>query len=420
MYEEFYSLTERPFTLLPDPDFLYMSPQHKLARSYLEYAITSRLGFVVLTGEIGTGKTTLVKSILKTSHNRQRIGVLYQTSFGAEDLLELLLKEFGVRGHHPSRASRLAAFNQFLQGAFRRGEHVILIVDEAQNLGPEALEELRLLSNLQAEKEPLLQVILVGQPSLRDRLSHPFLRQLAQRVAVHYHLIPLDQEATKEYIRFRLARVGGSGIFTEPTLDKIFEHTKGVPRRINTWCDLALVAGFAEGKREIDVEFLENVVSLHVDPLEGQDETKEVSPEALDIPGDQEITHGQWGESQEARNPASMPGATRYDEMRLQMMDLSGRLGRLEDLFMDISTQLMPALTKIIHSFHPADQEEVSFHQSSRFPQETTEIASGELASAEAPSAEIPFGEVPSGEVPSPLPKKWWVKILGFKKNTVN
>lgn len=410
MYEEFYGLTERPFTLLPDPDFLYMSPQHKLARSYLEYAITSRLGFVVLTGEIGTGKTTLVKSILKTSHNRQRIGVLYQTSFGAEDLLELLLKEFGVRGHHPSRASRLAAFNQFLHGAFRRGEHVILIVDEAQNLGPEALEELRLLSNLQAEKEPLLQVILVGQPSLRDRLSHPYLRQLAQRVAVHYHLIPLDHEGTKEYIRFRLARAGGSGIFTDSALDNIFEHTKGVPRRINTWCDLAMVAGFAEGKREIDVEFLENVVSLHVDPLEGQEEI--TSADSLDATG-QQITQGRWEELQEARDPSMPPGASRsgfhspHDEVRLQLMDLTGRLGRLEDLFMDISTQLVPALTKIIYSLSPSDQPEAPVLSSSITTQETEE----ELEE-EAPEKTI---EELAKEASPPPRKSLWTKMLGFK-----
>jgi general secretion pathway protein A len=405
MYEEFYGLTERPFTLLPDPDFLYLSTQHKLARSYLEYGITSRLGFIVLTGEIGTGKTTMVKSILKTQHhNNQRIGVLYQTSFAAEDMLELLLREFTVRGPHPTRASRLAAFNQFLQNAYRRGEHVILIVDEAQNLGPEALEELRLLSNLQAEKEPLLQVILVGQPSLRDRLSHPFLRQLAQRVAVHYHLIPLDQEATIDYIRFRLARAGGSGIFTVSALNKIFDFTQGVPRRINTWCDLALVAGFAEGKKEIDDEFLENVVSLHVGSLEGQDETKEKFTEAFDSTVDSQTFHGQWEESQERRDLASMPGdrnaglKSLNDEMRLQMMEISGRLGRLEGLFMDISTQLMPALTKIIHSISPSDQQKAPVPSFSISTQATKE-------------------EV-NEEAPSPSWKKRWIKILWFKKSS--
>ena len=148
----------------------------------------------------------------------------------AEDLLDLLLKEFQIRGHFGgSRAARLGAFNQFLLSSHARGEHVVLVVDEAQNLGPKALEELRLLSNLQTDKEPLLQVILVGQPGLRERLRHPALRQLAQRVAIHYHLRPLDQDETKEYIRFRLARAGGSGIFTTSALINSMNIPKGCP-----------------------------------------------------------------------------------------------------------------------------------------------------------------------------------------------
>ena len=148
MYEHFFGLIERPFSFLPDPDFLYLSPQHKLARAYLEYGLTQKIGFVVLTGEIGTGKTTLIKSILKAKAGKQRLGVLYQTSFDAGDLLELLLREFEIQGHFNTRAARLSAFNQFLIQAFSRGEHVVLIVDEAHNLGAAALEEVRLLSNI--------------------------------------------------------------------------------------------------------------------------------------------------------------------------------------------------------------------------------------------------------------------------------
>ena len=275
MYEEFYNLRERPFNLVPDPEFLYLSPQHKLARAYLEYGIKQRVGFVVLTGEVGTGKTTFIKSLLKSRENNQRLGVLYQTAMAAGDLLEVLLREFEVRGHYASRTARLAAFNQFLLNAYGRGEHVVLLVDEAQNLSPEALEEIRLLSNLQTEKEPLLQVILVGQPGLRERLRHPALRQLAQRVSVHYHLNPLNLQETKEYINFRLARAGGSGIFTESALDKLFEYTQGVPRRLNAWCDLALVAGFAEGRPEIDGEFIDTVIAAQGGSLEGPEGTAE-------------------------------------------------------------------------------------------------------------------------------------------------
>ena len=334
MYEDFYGLKERPFTLVPDPDYLFLGSQHKLARAYLEYGLKERMGFVVLTGEVGTGKTTLIKSLLREKEATQRLGVLYQTSVEAEDLLDLLLKEFQVRGHFASRAARLGAFNQFLLSSHARGEHVVLVVDEAQNLGSKALEELRLLSNLQTDKEPLLQVILVGQPGLRERLRHPALRQLAQRVTIHYHLRPLDQDETKDYIRFRLARAGGSGIFTTSALDKLYDYTQGVPRRINAWCDLALVAGYAEGRHEIDGEFIDLVISAQGGSLEG--------------PAEGEVSIFQEPE------PVT---ETRQDEILLAgnglqatVTDLSGRLTRLEGLVLEMTCQMMPALSKILQS----------------------------------------------------------------------
>ncbi|MDD3579940.1 MAG: AAA family ATPase [Desulfobacca sp.] len=339
MYQEFYGLTERPFTLVPDPDFLYLSPQHKLARAYLEYGLHQRMGVVVLTGEVGTGKTTLIKALLKTRERNQRLGVLYQTSLKAEDLLELLLAEFQVRGHFNSRAARLTAFNHFLKTAHQRGEHVVLVVDEAQNLGVEALEELRLLSNLQAGKEFLLQVILVGQPSLRERLRHPALRQLAQRVAVHYHLRPLDFKETKEYINFRLARAGGSNIFSESGLDKLYEYSQGVPRRLNIWCDLALVAGFAEGRPEIDGEFIDLVYAAQGGSLESQE-----VPEAPTIEEPQpDLLKACQAETQVANNGLGQAVA-----------ELSGRLTRLEGLVLEMSAHLLPVLTQVLdHKLQP-------------------------------------------------------------------
>jgi general secretion pathway protein A len=332
MYEQFYSLRERPFTLVPDPDFLYLSPQHKLARAYLEYGIHQRAGFVVLTGEVGTGKTTLIKSLLRSRDRNQCLGVLYQTSMAAGDLLEVLLKEFEVRGHYNSRTARLAAFNQFLLTAYGRGEHVVLLVDEAQNLGAEALEELRLLSNLQTEKEPLLQVILVGQPGLRDRLRHPGLAQLAQRVAVHYHLSPLNLQETKEYINFRLARAGGSGIFTESALDKLYEYTRGVPRRLNAWCDLSLVAGFAEGRQEIDGEFIDTVFAAQGGSLEGSDRSDNpVSEELAPLPG-----------------IASSGIQVSDNGLHAAVEDLSARLTRLEGIVLEMMSQLVPALMRVL------------------------------------------------------------------------
>jgi len=351
MYEDFYGLKERPFTLVPDPDYLFLGSQHKLARAYLEYGIKERLGFVVLTGEVGTGKTTLIKSLLREKGATQRLGVLYQTPVEAEDLLDLLLQEFQIRGHFGgNRAARLGAFNQFLLSSHARGEHVILVVDEAQNLGSKALEELRLLSNLQTDKEPLLQLILVGQPGLRQRLRHPALRQLAQRVAIHYHLSPLDRDETKEYIRFRLARAGGSGIFTTSALDKLYGFTQGVPRRINAWCDLALVAGFAEGRHEIDAEFVDLVISAQGGSLEGV-ETEEVSiaEDSAALP-----------ETAGGRVQAS------YHDLSAAVQDLSGRLTRLEGLVLEITSQMVPIMAKL--SEKPSPPEPVQVPEAPRLP----------------------------------------------------
>ena len=358
MYEDFYGLKERPFTLVPDPDYLFLGSQHKLARAYLEYGLKERMGFVVLTGEVGTGKTTLIKSLLREKEATQRLGVLYQTSVEAEDLLDLLLKEFQVRGHFANRAARLGAFNQFLLSSHARGEHVVLVVDEAQNLGSKALEELRLLSNLQTDKEPLLQVILVGQPGLRERLRHPALRQLAQRVTIHYHLRPLDQDETKDYIRFRLARAGGSGIFTTSALDKLYEFTQGVPRRINAWCDLALVAGYAEGRHEIDAEFIDFVISAQGGSLEGaESEDSSISEDLIASAG---------------IPPGSMPVS--HNGLETTVGELSARLTRLEGLVLEMTSQLVPALTNIAlkQSVRPGQPSEYDIvHHNSLEPEKT-------------------------------------------------
>jgi general secretion pathway protein A len=389
MYEHFFGLTERPFSLLPDPDFMYLSPQHKLARAYLEYGLTQKIGFVVLTGEIGTGKTTLIKSLLKARAGKQRLGVLYQTSFDAGDLLELLLKEFEIQGHFTSRTARLSAFNQFLIQAYGRGEHVVLIVDEAHNLGAAALEELRLLSNIQTDKEPLLQVILVGQPNLRDRLRLPSLRQLAQRVGVHFHLQPLDEAETREYIQYRLARAGGSGIFTPSALEKIFEVTQGVPRRINAWCDLALVAAFAEGRQEIDREFLETVVAAQGESLEGPDRIETGSEEDLAAASNPQEP---WVAGDQAPQPSKSQGEEGAgNNLRKEVWELSARVARLEGMVLDLTGQLMPAINKFC----------------------------SQLPANPSPEAELPLPALPPDEVlephpktPSPRRRRWWSRFL--------
>lgn len=385
MYQEFYGLSERPFTIIPDPDFLYLSPQHKLARAYLEYGLTQRLGFIVLTGEVGTGKTTLIKSLLKAADRQQRVGVIYQTSFAAEDLLELLLREFGIKGHFTTRVARLAAFNQFLLNAYSRGEHVVLIVDEAQNLGPEALEELRLLSNLQTEKEPLLQVILVGQPDLQERLRHPSLMQLAQRVSVQYHLNPLDRKETKEYIVYRLARAGGSGIFSDSAMEKLFDYTKGVPRRINTLCDLSLVAGFAEGRHEIDDEFMETVMAA----------------QGLSFATAEPATGPMPEPQTEYRQPTPSRPPASDDGLGQAVAELASRLSRLESLMLELSGHLLPVLRQLLGKQATPDTENVF----STGPSDTA------LTEEATESAQDSHDFAPSK--PHRPRKGWWSRIWG-------
>lgn len=334
MYEAFYGFRERPFSLVPDPEFLYLSPQHRLARAYLEYGLSRRTGVVVLSGDIGTGKTTLIRDLLARLPRRQRLAVLYQTAtLSGEELLDLVLLEFGLRGQFAGRAARLGALNRFLSQALAQGEPAVLIVDEAQNLGTGALEEVRLLSNLTQGKEPLLQIILVGQPGLRRLLSRPELRQLAQRVTVHYHLEPLDAAETAAYIRHRLRVAGGpEDLFTEAALRRLHELTGGVPRRINTLCDLLLVAGFAEGRRQVDVDLVEQVAAAHP-PLEvagtEEPEVEEAAPEV----------------------------AARNGRLAARVAELTARLSRLEGLVLDLSHDLVPLLSRRLKEEPPLEPE---------------------------------------------------------------
>lgn len=249
MYETFYGLREKPFNTLPDPDFFYMSPKHEMALTYLEYGLTSQAGFMVLTGEVGSGKTTLLNYLIrKTDTSKTHVAMIFNTNVQPVDLLENMLCEWGVACQHKTKTQLYEALNSFLLEIYAHRQRALLIIDEAQNLPFETLEEIRMLSNLNDEKKPLLHIILSGQPNLRERLNTSRLEQLRQRVTVHYHLEPLDRQETADYIhtRLRYARAQGVDIFTEDALDAVFAYSHGIPRVINLICDLALVYGYAE------------------------------------------------------------------------------------------------------------------------------------------------------------------------------
>ena len=262
MYEEFYGFKQLPFQLLPNPDFFYRSQKHENALTHLEYGISERAGFIVITGEIGTGKTTLMRYLLRSFDENLPIALLTQTCLQPEELLRTLCQEFSLPHENKGKAEMIELFGSFLVEKYSQKQYVILILDEAQNLPIETLEEIRMLSNLDADDECLLQIILVGQPPLRTKLQRRGLRQLYQRIEVSYHLEPLDRQELKDYIRYRLATAGrvGTELFDDTAMEAIFEYSRGVPRLINAVCHGCLVCGYADTQKKISRDVVETVL----------------------------------------------------------------------------------------------------------------------------------------------------------------
>lgn len=256
MYLEFYGLKRKPFPTAGEPDCFYPSPSHRTALRYLEYALVNQLGFVVITGEIGSGKTTLVRRLLQEVGQQVRAVLLEQAPADGRELLQMVLRGLGASyGAQEGRPDLLAR----LRDRLRRAPRTVIIVDEAQRLSDGMLEEVRMLSNLQEGRG--LQIVLVGQPSLRQRLARPSLEQLRQRVALNYHLGPLGRQETIDYVRYRLEWAGArEEVFEAEALEAVFEHSGGIPRRVNLICDAALVYGFADGLRPVPARVVREVV----------------------------------------------------------------------------------------------------------------------------------------------------------------
>ncbi|HZB25208.1 MAG TPA: XrtA/PEP-CTERM system-associated ATPase [Vicinamibacterales bacterium] len=263
MYERFYDLRERPFALSPDPEYLYPSRVHREALDYLRYGLESHAGFVVITGEIGSGKTTLLQTLLRGLDSQTTVGRIVNTILEPRELLETIMIDFGLDPTGRSKPLLLRDLAQYLVDQRLAGRLVLLVIDEAQNLSTAALEELRMLSNLETEKSKLMQIVLVGQPNLRDKLSSPELEQLRQRITVSYHLPPLDPGEAANYVNHRLRRaaVGTPLEFPRDATDLIHARSRGVPRIINVICDAALVFGYAEERRQIDLALVQDVLS---------------------------------------------------------------------------------------------------------------------------------------------------------------
>jgi len=262
MYERFYRLRERPFALTPDPDYLYPSKMHSEALGYLRYGIESHAGFVMITGAIGSGKTTLLQTLLRNVDNKITVARVMNTLLDPRELIEAAMIDLGLDPAGMSKPAMLKAFGEFLVNERAAGRMVLLVIDEAQNLSLPALEEIRMLSNMETEKSKLVQILLIGQPDLRDKLARPELEQLRQRITVSHHLLPLDTEETARYINHRLARasIGAPLEFPRGVTDRIHDRSGGIPRLINVIADATLVFGYGEERSEIDDALIKDVI----------------------------------------------------------------------------------------------------------------------------------------------------------------
>jgi general secretion pathway protein A len=269
VYLDYYGLTEAPFDITPNPRFLFYSPKHKEAFNHLLYGIRERKGFIQLTGEVGAGKTTICRSMLQQLGPNWETALILNPMLDADNLIKSIAMEFGVyvKGMELDRLEIIAMLNEFLLGLVEKRRDAVLIIDEAQDLSEELLEQVRLLSNLETYERKLLQIVLMGQPELRERLNDPRLKNLRQRITVRYHLRPLQFNEIGRYIQHRLAVAGSKGppYFTGPALWRIHRYSQGVPRVVNAVCDKCCLAGFVQQRETVNYR----MVGLAIKELEG-------------------------------------------------------------------------------------------------------------------------------------------------------
>ena len=317
MYESFFKLNMKPFDLLPDPRFIYLSRSHKKALAYLDYGIREHSGFILLTGEVGSGKTTLMRDLLDKHYESVVLSMIFNTRVSSEQLLAMINEDFGLSVQGKDKVTLIRDLNTYLIEQYAAGNQPILIIDEAQNLSSELLEEVRMLSNLEASNRKLLQIVLVGQPELRKILSSPELRQLRQRISINCHLQALDREDVERYIQRRLEVAGNAAAVTfEPdALDAIFRYSRGIPRLVNIICDFLLFLAFAEEGRVISTAMVQDVI------------------------GDLDFENHYWSSENPAGNGTEQSEG--YQSLQGLLIDLSKRMDTLEQ---SIAAPLQKAL----------------------------------------------------------------------------
>jgi general secretion pathway protein A len=263
MYCEYYGFNEKPFTITPNSRFVFLSKNHREAFAHLLYGIENRVGFVELTGEVGTGKTTVLRTLLgQLGDDQHHTALIFNPSLTADELLPLIAREFGIVREGGGNVELLDSLYRFLLKENADGRSVVLVMDEAQNLSPEVMEQVRLISNLETETEKLIQIVLAGQPELEALLGRSDLRQIRQRIAVRFNLRPMDFEDTCAYVMHRLEVAGGTGnvVFTPAALRRLYASSHGTPRLINVYCDRALLVGYGDGVREISARMMAQAI----------------------------------------------------------------------------------------------------------------------------------------------------------------
>ncbi len=319
MYLDHFGLKQYPFQLVPDPEFLFMGPQHAHARAYLDYAVYNRDGFVVVTGEVGAGKTTLLHKFLGELDANVLAAKIFQTQLSATEFLQAVLVEFGLNPFQARKVELMDMLNTFLMDRFLEGRQIVLIVDEAQNLSDEALEEIRLLSGLETHKEKILHVILLGQPELRDRLDRPEMEHFAQRVRLRYHIRALSDQETAAYVRHRLEVAGATReLFPDDVMPTVFQYTGGIPRLINVLSDTALVCAFADGVQSVT-------------PIVMQAAIQELGWVTFAVRKERKETADPGGiQAAAGKAPMESLTALQFDTLVSTLQDMVGRLGNIE------------------------------------------------------------------------------------------
>lgn len=321
MYEEFFGLKSRPFDLVPNPEFFFESSSHRKALNYLKYGIFRGSGFIMLTGEVGTGKTTLIRDIMRDLGDRFLVSAVFYTCVQSVQLLQMINRDFGIESASKDKVDLISDLNDFLIEQCRLGKSPVVIVDEAQNLSRDNLEEIRLLSNLEGDREKLLQIILVGQPELRETLADPALRQLRQRISVQFHLSRLTEEETRAYVLHRLELAGNRNAveFEDAAFETLFKVTQGTPRLINVCCDYILLTAFSENARTVTAELVSDVV-------EGLSLLPAPPPVKTDKPVSEHYAHFR---KRLVLHEKCIVGIKRYFEGKLERMEV--QMSKLED-----------------------------------------------------------------------------------------